>query len=146
MLPCPLFLSNRSDETETLVEVLDTEEGFSEGPNPSTDIRIREHEKITVTFRGNVTFEDDEDHLCFVFNTNKRGAKSDLFIKEVDRFSQHALDHYRGHVQFWREETIVSSPEEFEYQEKKRILLCELPVTLPKVLNLKTPCWKSTHF
>ena len=146
MSPCSLFLPDRSDETETLLEVLDTEEGFSEGPNPSTDIRIREHEKITVTFRGNVTFEDDEDHLCFVFNTNKRGAKSDLFIKEVDRFSQHALDHYRGHVQFWREETIVSSPEEFEYQEKKRILLCELPVTLPKVLNLKTPCRKSTHF
>ena len=120
---CPLFLLDRSDETETLVEVLDTEEGFSEGPSPSKDIRIREHEKITVTFRGNVTFEDDEDHLCFVFNTNKSGAKSDLFIKEVDRFSQHALDHYRGHVQFWREETIVSSPEEFQNQEKERILL-----------------------
>ena len=82
-----------------------------------------------------MTFEDDEESLCFVYNTNKDTAKCDIFIKEVDRFAQHALENYRGHVQFWKED--VNDENNERPNENGRVLLCELPVILPKVFQLR---------
>ena len=80
-----------------------------------------------------MTFEDDEESLCFVYNTNKDTAKCDMFIKEVDRFAQHALETYRGHVQFWKEDATGENSDHTDNNGK--VLLCELPVLLPKVFN-----------
>ena len=123
-----MSFTNRSDKTSEIIDALEIEEGFSEGPNPSKDIKIREHEKIIVTFRGNVTFEDEEvEEIVFVYNSNKNGSKGDMFVREVDRYVQHGLENFRGIVQFWKEERKEDS------QETDRVLVCELPVNIPKV-------------
>ena len=120
------------DRTEKTIQRL-KEDGFNEGPQPSESIKLHEGQVIEVNFRGNVTFENS-DAMRFVYNSNLATARRQMFLKEVDIFAQHGLDCFRGHAQFW---TLSASQAEkndgSKVEEFGKELLCELPVTLPKV-------------
>ena len=73
-------------------------------------------------------------------------SRRDTFVKEVDRFAQHGLDYYRGHVQLVR--TTSTSPGAGVgvggHHGASRQMLCELPLTLPKVRRVLFCCLEGT--
>ncbi|KAI0239413.1 hypothetical protein LSAT2_009847 [Lamellibrachia satsuma] len=65
-----------------------------------------------------------------VSTLNQSTSRRDTFVKEVDRFAQHGLDYYRGHVQLMR--LTGSTPGSGTQDGRGRQMLCEQPLTLPK--------------
>ena len=74
-----------------------------------------------------------------------------VYVKEVDKYSQHSLEFYRGHVQFWLAQrpdfptsdtrnTPVASTEDKDLTAEEspsdtEFMVTEFPVILPKVCN-----------
>lgn len=74
------------------------EKGFTEGPNASPDIVLKEGQQLYMKFRGNIVCVSKKPVLNFVYNTNIRAVR-DFRIDEKDSFAQKALQSYRGFVQ-----------------------------------------------
>ena len=140
------------------------QDGFDAGPQPSSTVFLTQGQVVEVRFRGNITNQDqDQDQnqdrvIRFAYNSNLFTARRQIFVREVDRFDQHGLDCFRGHIQFWVQ---VAPPQgtqkwveveppsgpprtprglEAEGEEAQQgmdaprwTLLNELPITLPKV-------------
>ena len=112
------------EKTDKMLKRL-KERGFAEGPDKSPDIWLREGEKVTTTLRGNIKLQENSPELSFYFHQYVNNARRQVYITEVDKFAQHGLDNFRGHVQF--------SSERLAAEREGDGLLCELAVSLPKV-------------
>ncbi len=66
------------DRAEKILASLQKDEDFNEGPDQSTEVQIKEGQKIEVKFRGNITFDDDCDGVQFIYNSNKSTAKTQV--------------------------------------------------------------------
>ena len=97
------------------------EQDFTFGPQPSQDFVLREGQEVEMNLRGNVKFQGLTPPIHFIFHSYLNKARKQTFITEVDKFAQHGLDNYRGHVQFYAGKS-----------EDGAKMLCELPITLPK--------------
>ncbi|CAD5123635.1 DgyrCDS11964 [Dimorphilus gyrociliatus] len=123
------------------------QKGFTNGPSPSDDIVIKEGQCLEVRFRGNV--KGTEECVPLIYNSHVNTSSSDVQVRVVDKFAQHGLDLYRGHVQLFEivpaqleedpkkkkdQKQIKKKEEETEKGEIEfeRKLLTELVVSLPK--------------
>ncbi|KAK2179581.1 hypothetical protein NP493_482g02010 [Ridgeia piscesae] len=117
----------RSNKVARLLDKL-AADGYTYGPESKCIVYVRDGDRLEITFRGNLCFDDD-DTFRFAFSSVVKTSRRDTFVKEVDRFAQHGLDYYRGHVQLLR--TTSMSPGGGQ-DGACRQMLCELPLTLPK--------------
>ncbi|XP_064645460.1 uncharacterized protein LOC135498879 isoform X2 [Lineus longissimus] len=85
------------------------DDGYEDGPDPSSDISVREGDLIEVGFKGNLKNEDDTA-LNFIFNSQLPSGTS-FFVTEVDKFLQKNYPVYRGLVQMFRKTTTVKKVE-----------------------------------
>ena len=87
------------------------DEGYTQGPAPTVELRLREGQLIDVSFRGNlkqVEEDDDDEGDCtrgsgrFVprcaFHSNIP-FRLRFSVEEIDKFAQKGFDRYRGFVQ-----------------------------------------------
>lgn len=72
--------------------------GFTEGPNPSSDIVLREGQELYMKFRGNIERVDSKSAITCIYNTNIRATR-EFKVNEIDEFAQKSLPSYRGFVQ-----------------------------------------------
>jgi hypothetical protein len=92
MVSCAI--SKRADRTLKYME----DNAFTEGPNPSPDILLKEGQQLFVKFRGNVECVSKNPSLSFIYNTNIRATR-EFKINEKEEFAQKSLPCYRGFVQ-----------------------------------------------
>lgn len=74
------------------------ENGYTEGPNPSPDIVLKEGQTLYMKFRGNIECTSKDPLLSFIFNSNIRAVR-DFRVDEKESFAQKGLQCYRGFVQ-----------------------------------------------
>ena len=109
-------------QVETLRGALEAE-GYVCGASPAPSAHVVDGQRMRIGLRGNLDF-DDETPYCFVYHSRLRTAYKRAYIEEVDRFAQHGLDFYRGHVQLLME---------VDNHTHATQLLCEVAVMIPKV-------------
>ena len=130
----------KAERSDSVLEQL-SEEGYTDGPQKSDTIYLREGQIAHVDFRGNIKL-DNKEPIQFCFHSNLPSAKRLGFIAEVNKFDQYSLEYFRGHVQLLVEaeqeaevkqepEGDVDTTEEEKYPQLE--LLCEMAITLPKV-------------
>ncbi|KAK3095023.1 hypothetical protein FSP39_009314 [Pinctada imbricata] len=151
-----VILKQRSDNPfETLLEVVPVskttkalkdleEQGYDDGPDPSTIIKINEGDIMEVTFKGNVKCPSRRS-LKFVYNSNV-SSEVGFKLSEVDQYLQKNFGVYRGVVEIYRwylpktDKRIVVNNRQSSVDENsinsmnqiKRDLLCEISVSIPK--------------
>ncbi len=135
----------KSDKAIKTLDIL-RKQGLDQGPEPGEEHCITEGQIMEVKFRGNVDFEDEEEKsFRFVYNSHRNSAKRAFYIKEIDKYSQHGLPFYRGHVQVYKvlegkeSETTDGKEECLISQIPSTDMMCETPVILPKVRLFRFP-------
>ena len=92
MVACTI--SKRVDKTLKYME----DNAFTEGPNPSPDIVLKEGQQLYMKFRSNVECISKNPSLSFIYNTNIRATR-EFKINEREVFAQKSLPSYRGFIQ-----------------------------------------------
>lgn len=74
------------------------EEGYKQGPAPSSEVKLREGQVVEIGFRGNIQpCESNFLRRCVLHNNIP--FRVELSLTEIDRFAQKAFASYRGFVQ-----------------------------------------------
>ena len=121
------------------------EDGFEDGPEPSQIIGVCEGDIIEINFRGNIQNSSSDKCPRFVFNSNVPSFL-EFYLSEVDQYLQRNFSVFRGVVELYRtyyvtadkkavarKEAVVDENSFCVRREKKKTLLCEIPITIPKV-------------
>ncbi|XP_045204736.2 titin homolog [Mercenaria mercenaria] len=125
--------SNRAERTLKYME----DNAFTEGPNPSPDIVIKEGQQLYMKFRGNMECISENPSLSFIYNTNIRATR-EFKINEREEFAQKSLPCYRGFVQIFTKALVPKpipegAPKNVQPEMvEAEVLLTELLVELPK--------------
>ena len=82
--------------------------GYTEGPNPSRLVCLREGDLVEMSFRDNIEpidISDDGKEIPsvepvrrFIFNSSIASLNAQLWVRERSRFIQNTLEEYRGYV------------------------------------------------
>ncbi|XP_078328192.1 death domain-containing protein 1-like [Crassostrea virginica] len=120
------------------------EDGFEDGPEPSQIIGVCEGDIIEINFRGNIQNSSSDKCPRFVFNSNVPSFL-EFYLSEVDQYLQRNFSVFRGVVELYRtyyvtadkkavarKEAVVDENSFCVRREKKKTLLCEIPITIPK--------------
>ena len=122
------------------------EDGYDDGPSPSKELIMHEGQLLKIKFRGNVQDVTNGD-LKLSFNTYIK-ARTNFKVKEIDKFAQKSIDCYRGFAQVFtpgmvkrlvpRDEEAAKqkNPPMKEVLEEGDVLMCELLISLPKVVMM----------
>ncbi|KAL8599020.1 hypothetical protein ACOMHN_006829 [Nucella lapillus] len=76
------------------------EEGYSQGPAPTHEIKLREGQILELSFRGNLKPTDEVEFVPLCSFHNNIPFRSQFCIEEIDQFAQKGFPSYRGFVQF----------------------------------------------
>jgi len=76
---------------------------FTDGPEPSRVVVLREGDVLELSLRGNIEVDAEDDQRSwthrFVYHSNLSSLSTELNVREVNRFAQNAFDSYHGYVQ-----------------------------------------------
>lgn len=133
------------------------EDGFEDGPDPSQIVGVCEGDIIEINFRGNIQNNSSVKCPKFVYNSNLPSS-TEFFLSEVDQYLQRNFHVFRGVVEVYRVQYVVpdkktvarkeSVLDENSFcvrKEKKKILICEIPITIPKVYYDFTQEWAYSY-
>jgi hypothetical protein len=141
--------------------------GYTEGPDPSRLVCLREGDLVEMSFRDNIEpidITDDGKEIPsaqpvrrFIFNSKIASINAQLFVRERSRFLQNTLEEYRGYVRLCLVERPyvppprVAGPYGISAGAVKKTtassgattsqedpLVCEVALNLPKVCAQKT--------
>lgn len=120
------------------------EDGFEDGPDPSLIVGVCEGDVIEINFRGNIQNNSSVKCPKFVYNSNLPSS-TEFFLSEVDQYLQRNFHVFRGVVEVYRvhyvvpdkktvarKESVLDENSFCVRKEKKKILICEIPLTIPK--------------
>lgn len=75
---------------------------YTENTQMSRDVFVKEGEKITIRFRGNLQPDEENVRLVLPFNSHIR-TQTNMYITEIDKYAQKSFSSYRGFAQFFIE-------------------------------------------
>ncbi|XP_076445226.1 death domain-containing protein 1-like isoform X2 [Babylonia areolata] len=76
------------------------EEGYSQGPPPTGQVKLREGQLLEISFRGNLKPRDDSEFVPLCAFHNSLPFRAQFSVTEIDEFAQKGFASYRGFVQF----------------------------------------------
>ncbi|XP_061190143.1 death domain-containing protein 1-like [Saccostrea echinata] len=119
-----------------------TDDGYEDGPEPSPVVGVSEGDLIEINFRGNI--QNGSKSPNFIYNSNVVSF-SEFLLSEVDQYLQRNFNVFRGVVEAYRvqfvtpdkrtiarKESIMDENSFCVRKEKRKTLLCEIPITIPK--------------
>ena len=93
----------RRDAVDRLLQGPLADIKFTEGPEPSRVVVLREGDVLELSLRGNIEVDATDDQRPwthrFVYHSNLSSLSTELNAREVNRFAQNAFDSYHGYVQ-----------------------------------------------
>jgi len=94
------------------------EEDYENGPETSAEFLIKEGDRLSLVFRGNIVCEDNTAILTTVFTSNL-DTRFKLRISANDVYVQKSYDEYRGFAQLRLIYEVLIEPEEPKMKDAK---------------------------